>query len=376
MSKDEPQREKKTKASSRSHGAGRGGVGAGPGGATILESGNTGLASKPMIAPQANEWRSKHRWGTHKNKSNWQDMLKSAKAEWEQPEQDLLIAAAHKTSPLPSDEIEAAVKWECFRHLYFSGQLSDFWKQMIEGDQINAVKKHHPDSIRKSSVIFSHDPNDFASPWAAWANTPYFPKCAWSAARKKASFSKTLGAAVKPSECASLLTDYTNTWHLVFCWARQQIEEFSRLTAANPQLALEIFGPKINEPAEIPCTGELPKRAGSENISRVILEIDWNAPKTSIVKAFERQIEPLCKKRNPEGKMGRRDTELPFFSGLAIRRRVNRGMLPFYACEGLYGTRGDTKDGLTHTAKNALELADTRLAETKSALDAIEDKLK
>lgn len=378
MSKAKPQPKKKTNASGGSHGAVSGGIrGQGARGKEYSRASKK-APSKPVITPQANEWRSKHQWGNHKQDSSWQKALKTAKAEWKKPKQDLLLAALHmdKDNPCPSDEIEAAVRWECFRHLYFSEQLSDFWKQMIEGNQLDALEKHHPNSIRKISVIFSHDPNDFASPWATWANTLEFPMCPWITARNYKTFAAILAAAGGPSDCATLLTDYINTWTIAENWARQQILEFHRLLATNPQIARDTYGPKINEPAEIPCTGEQPERAGSKNITRLILEIDWDSPKTAIVKAFERQIEPLWNKRNPNAKNGRGDTERTFFSGLAIRRRIDRGKTAYDACEGLYKTRADTKEGLTHSAQNALDLADRRLIETKAVLEAIEDKLR
>jgi hypothetical protein len=378
MSKPKPKPREKAKTSSPSHGAGSVGWLAEAGAVVSTGEASSGVSSEQVPEPQVNEWFSKHRWGIHKNKSNWRDVLKKAKAEWKQPEQDVLIAAPHteKYGSCPSEEIKAAVQWECFRHLYFSEQLSDFWKEMIEGNQIDALEKHHPNSIRKISVICSHDPNDFASPWATWANTLQFPMCPWIAARKCKKFAAILAAAEVPSDCATLLTDYINTWAIAEHWAQQQIEEFHQLSATNPQLARDTYVPKINEPAEIPCTGEKPERAGSENITRVILEIDWDSPKTAIFRAFERQIEPLWKKRNPNAKNGRGDTERTFFSGLAIRRRIVLGKTAHDACEGLYTPRADTKEGLPHSAQNALDLADKRLAETKAALDAIEDKLR
>lgn len=377
MSKPKPKPRAKAKASSPSHGAGaRGGV-LEAGGSDSTGEASSGVPSEAVIARQdASQWFARHQWGNHKRERGWPEHLKEAKKAWKEDSQDLLIAALRKHSPCNSDEIDAAVKWECFRHLYFSGGLSDFWRDMIEGDHLETLEKHHPHSLRKISVIYSHDPNDFASPWAQWANTACFPFLPWVTAREERTFDEFRAAAASPTECAKLLTNSTDTWNLAYCWARQQIEEYAKLISEDATLARDTYALKIHEPAEIPCTGEQPERAGNENITRLIVEIDWSSGKMAILEAFERQIEPLLQRRNPDGTNGRGDTERMFFSGLAIRRRIVRGKTAHDACEGLYTPRADTKAGLTHSAKNALDLADTRLAETKSALKAIEEKLK
>lgn len=377
MSKPKPKPRAKAKASSPSHGAGSVGGRAKAGAVDSKGGASSGVPSEAVVATQhASQWIARHQWGNHKRERGWPEHLKEAKKAWREDSQDLLIAALHKHSPCNSDEIDAAVKWECFRHLFFSGGLSDFWREMIEGDHLETLEKFHPHSLRKISVIYSHDPNDFASPWAQWANTPCFPFLPWVMAREERTFDEFRAAAASPTECAKLLTNSTDTWNLAYCWARQQIEEYAKLIAEDATLARDTYALKIHEPAEIPCTGEQPERAGNENITRLIVEIDWNLPKTAILEAFERQIEPLWQRRNPDGKNGRGDTERTFFSGLAIRRRVERDFTLYDACKGLYERRTDTKDGITLAAKNALGLADKRLAETKAALAVIEDKLK
>jgi hypothetical protein len=373
MSTDNKRPKKKREA--HSHGAASlGGAGEGGAGDSQGEA-SSGTGSKPVIASQ-DEWFSRHPWGTHKQMPGWKDNFKRAKTQWEREQQDLSIASLHVESACPPEEIDAAVKWECLRHLYFSGQLSDFWKAVIEGNHLDALEEHYPGSLRTPSFIFSHDPNDFASPWVQWANTACFPFLPWVLAREEKDFAAILASAEAPSDCVKFLTNYTNTWALAEHWARQQIEDFSRLSATNPQLARDTYGPQVNEPAEIPCTGEKPERVGNENITRLIVEINWDSPKTAIAKAFAKQIEHLWNKRNPNDKFGRGDTERPFFSGLVIRRRLDRGMFANEACEGLYKRRDDTIEGLTTSAKNALKLADERLDETKRALAHIERKLK
>jgi hypothetical protein len=312
--------------------------------------------------------------GAHKYKPKWKRLLAASRKEWLSPDQDLSISKAADTQkPLHPDEHAAAVKWECFRHLYFSGHLSEFWRAMIEEDQLEVRDQFR--GKRLFALLVSNDPNGFAEPWARWADDPCFPALAWMQARERPSFKRALRYAPQPSEHVKLRKDELSTWELLRCWVKAQIENQSDHFQRNEAEALSDILQRAKNPLEIPCH-EVPKQPHSKTSTHVVLKIDWNSTKEELTEAFLKEIEPLWEKRNPDGKMGRRDSELGFFKGLVLRRRLDRGVSDFEACTGFYTALRDRKDCMPSAAKTALALADSRVAQTKAALEEIEARLR
>lgn len=312
--------------------------------------------------------------GAHKHKPTWDRLLAASLKNWQSTNHDLLIAkAANNTSILHPDEREAAVKWECFRHLYFSGQLSDFWRNMIQKRQLDVI-----DEFRTSMYVaglISWEANGFAQPWATWADDPCFPARAWLEAREKKHFKHALNVAPHPSAHVELRKDELSTWGLLFGWSKARIENQFDATQENKEEATSAMLQTAAKPLEIPCH-EVPKRLHSENSTHLVVRIDWNSTKEEIKEAFFREIDPLWEARNPDGVMGRGDSELSFFKGLVLRRRLDRDYSQYEACEGLYKPLGDRKNCMPIAAKNALSLADSRLVQAKCELEQIEAKLR
>jgi hypothetical protein len=302
--------------------------------------------------------------GRHKHDSDWSKKLQTASKRWLQAGHDSLILAmsAKVDGKLFSqEEVETAIQWECFRHLYFTGKLSARWKRFIEEDRFRVLEQFR--SSMKASFL-SHDRLGFAAPWNMWADDPCFPVLAWSEARDKAEFLFGLSIAKKQIAARLIPADLSQGG----LFARKVEEIRDNQFALSEKGDIQGLYLSTLKPLEV-------KHSTADNLTSLVVEIDWTTTKEEIEAAFAECIKPIWDARNPGGSNGRGDSDLMFFKGLVLRRRLDRGLLDHDACKDLYTPLLDRKDGMPHAAKNALRFAESRLAQTKSALEQVEAKL-
>ncbi len=290
------------------------------------------------------------RLGRHKHDPGWQDKLAKAHDEWKASKHDLEIAKPF-TDPgsVPLAEIPAAIAWECFRHLYFSDELPQFWKALVERDRIDVLEKFYKESwFEKYTEIYGDESNHLFS----WADDRHFPCDTWVQMRESPHCVHALHEAPKRRhvkivrkvpDTSSLCADFT--------------QEINSWRKAKKTIAIDLDNPKeVHEILEV-CSSAFGRQA-----NYVILEIDWDSTKKELTDAFWKEIEPM----HEEGLKGRRDGPRGFFAGLAIRRRLSRGLAMKQAIARLYGS-GEVPRA-NDTSKKALATADRYVQELKKYL--------
>ncbi len=298
------------------------------------------------------------RLGRHKHSSDWRSKLNRAKQNWENPAHDDLIKENGSSGNLHPDEVDVAIRWECFRHLYFTDGISDFWRNVIEGDRFDALEVYKNSLSR---IGFLGDEADcFAAPWNAWADNPCFPSLTWMEAKAKPEFNQALHSAPRAAAPARLLMDTVSSWSLFHHWSLDQIESSETLRQTDEAAANERLLQGMIRPMEI--------ERREPNVTAIAMEINWKASKEEIQNSFWQQIESIWKRQNPKGVRGPRTKDLPFFKGLVMIRGCRRGTAP-----DIYKS---TSDGLESKAsRDARKLAADRLDDTRRELEAIEARL-
>lgn len=295
---------------------------------------------------------------SHKHRKDWLAKLNKAKAVWNSPQHDEAIKKLPPCSH--EDELRVAVMWECFRHLYFSEQLSPFWRAMVEAGRFKGLERYWKNT---SAVVpyISASRDSFAAPWNLWADRPEFPLHAWSKLSAGAKKESALRAIAVDAPPVCILKDNLYGWSHILSWGRDCETKISH-SQNDLKRALS------DEPLEV-IDG---------STSTVAFKIDWAAvSKEELLNGVWNRIEKLWQARNPKGKKGRPTSLLSFFDGLVMLRRKDRGIEGEEICKGTaYAAQKDgRKDVLNAGAKKAIHLAQSRLDETLEALEEIERRL-
>lgn len=292
--------------------------------------------------------------GLHKNADDWRTKLQAAKSQWEKPDHDRAILGIASMKDIHQDEVEAAKKWECFRHLYFSKELSVFWKKLIEGNRFDALETYKS-SLHRGSFLGDR-PDSFGAPWNAWAENPCFPSMTWHEAKQHPEFSSALYSSPRPAPAVRLLQDDVRAWALLHGQSKAEVQKMHDLLEADPKAFNERQMEGMHRPMEI--------QPHQKATTVLAVEINWNASKGEILNAFWEQISPIWESR-PRQVRGPRIRIDPFLKGLVMLRRKSRG-----DSTEIYKPLPD--GGPTKAAKDALREAQDKLADTKAELDRIE----
>lgn len=297
--------------------------------------------------------------GSHKHSSDWRRKLNSAKRNWVKPEHDEHILKYGLQDDLHPAEVDAAIRWECFRHLYFTDGISNFWRNVIEGDRFDALEVYKNSLSR---VGFLGDEADcFAAPWNAWADNPCFPSLTWLEAKARPAFNQALYSSPRAADPARLLMDTVSSWSLLYHWSLDQIESSETLRQTDEAAANERLLQGMIRPLEI--------TRRKSNVTAIAMEINWEASKEEIQNSFWQQIQPIWKRNNPNGVRGPRATGLPFFNGLVMIRRGSRG-----DDRDIYKRTPDGRE--SKASRDARTLAENWLDATRLALASIEERLR
>lgn len=193
------------------------------------------------------------------------------------------------------DEVYAAVVWESLRFLYFTDQLSPFWKCWIDDDVVNALRR-----FQSKKTTDSFGPTD--SRFFRFFIRGKFPELAFvelpSAERK--------GLVIKFGEqrAAKLIRASQYEFLTLANWAFEQIK-----SRKSDDIFTQVFGPMIQRPT------------GSPNRTQIILEIDWARGLEEIQRDFVKAIRQEWGKSHQEGRKARRETDDKFLKGLLLKRR-------------------------------------------------------
>ncbi len=297
--------------------------------------------------------------GSHKHSSDWRRKLNSAKRNWAKPEHDAHILNNGSQGNLHPDEVDAAIRWECFRHLYFTDGISDFWRNIIEGDRFDALEVYK-NSLSRVSFL-GDEANCFAAPWNAWADNPCFPFLTWLEAKAKPEFNQALHSSPRAADPARLLMDTVSSWSLLYHWSLDQIQNSTDLRQTDKAAADDRLRQGMTRPLEI--------ERQESTVTAIAMEINWKASKEEIQNTFWQQIESIWKRNNPKGVRGPRAVSLPFFNGLVMIRRGSRGDE-----REIYSRTPDGRE--SKASQNARTLAENRLDVARRALASIEERLR
>ena len=185
--------------------------------------------------------------------------------------------------------VAAAVTWECLRHLFFSGQMSDFWQCWVrEGE--NAAVARFREAIPEGKAI------SFAAhaPHGDVLKLPSFPQKAWNDLEECSQFLLSIHA-TDTGKAVSPLRDTGAEFYGLMVWAYQQMESCKTGDGSPSAIRLEVMG-----------TGKIPERPviHKPTSSQIILEIDWGAGIEDILRTFKETVQPLWKKHHPKGRKG------------------------------------------------------------------------
>jgi hypothetical protein len=312
--------------------------------------------------------------GRHKQKGDRMSKLAAALERWKSPDHDEVIGRPHREKSkgvLPHDELQAAIQWECFRHLYFSGKLRGLWKELIENDQLDTLERHtaKPEqggrAPRPEQNLLKRQLNigpmgwqivagGVWKPFTTWADHPHFPSLAWMELRELPTSLDVLIAAPKRDHVKIARKQFAPNTDALISEFGKELETWRRQNSSI-EVDLHKFG-KLDLPEIL----EASSAASAPGASQVILEIDWNSTKSELVGAFWREIGAVWQKRNPQGgAQGRRDKLTTFFGGLVMRRRLDRGLSIKEAGAGLYSKGKEVRTN--EAAKAALAVADEQI---------------
>ncbi len=336
------------------------------------------------------------RLGLHKTQPDWNAKIKRAKKHWAQPDTDKKIGKPH-TSPssLHPDELQAALDWECFRHLYFSGRLSAFWNAMIEEPQMEFLERFrvlHPEAgghVEYNGFNLHSRKGEFCGPWGAWADDPCFLLYTWEEMRLLPDSLFARQVAPKPATSpVRVMKDWPGSSQSLSRWLAKRVEEQLDQFAENKTAArvmqevmipekiqkgepsaMEDYRCLTQEVLEIP-SAYISGIHSPKSATNVVVEIDWHSTKQELCEAFWKAIEPVYEKKLAKPIAGPRHGIRTLFAGLVMRRRLGRGVKGAKPInEGLYG---NSERPQHKTSDEALRKADERLETVRRQLESIE----
>jgi hypothetical protein len=297
--------------------------------------------------------------GKHKHDERmWKKELLKARAKWSKAEHDdEILKAITLRDLLHEDEVEAVIKWECFRYLYFTGQLSQFWNKAIEGSRYDALEACG--SLKKTAYL-SDGSDSFGAPWSAWSDHPSFPAMSWHEAKRHPKFESLLYSAPQPNKPAELLRADVRSWSLLYYQSLAAIESLNDDLQICPENEKSKYLIGMDKPLMI--------QPHAKKTTVIALEVDWDSTKSEIRDAIWQEIEQIWKQRSTK-KMGPKKQIAPILNGLVTLRRQARG-------DGrrIYARRPD--GGPIKAEKEAIRNAEVRLNATKEALCLIEAELR
>lgn len=265
------------------------------------------------------------------------------------------------------EKTAAAITWECLRHLYFTGQLSEFWQCWIsagESEALNRFRETVPDG---EHILFAT-----YTPYGNVLKKTTFPTQAWSELGLFGHIGIPKHAA-ETDKAVSPLRDTGADFYGLMKWACQQMESCKTGDGSPKASRLAIMG-----------TGKIPERPVSHKPthSQIILEIDWSAGIEDISKTFRETIQPLWKKHHPRGRKGRSEDPAHFFKGLVLLRRTVLREMEWKEAEWVNGVKifgkkreAETFRGGESAAKKARDDAKAKLQRVQELLAEEEQRL-
>lgn len=264
---------------------------------------------------------------------------------------------AHKRE-LAENEVHAAVIWEALRYLYFTNQLSPFWRCWLDEGEVIALRRFQHE---KTADSFS----PFDSLLCVFFMGGKFPELAF--VELKAYDQKRLAVrvaeqgAVKPVRASYY--DFSNLAE----WAFQQMK------ACKPgDIFAHVWGPMMQRPTDSP------------NRSQIMLEIDWSRGIEDIEKGMVEAISAEWKKAHPTGRKARRESDDKFLKGLVVMRRRELHNLdwhvacsvPGYDHNPIYAPKNAESGPVGPTAaRNAMKETQGRLEALLKKLEGDEKRL-
>ena len=201
---------------------------------------------------------------------------------------------AHRRE-LAENEVHAAVIWEALRYLYFTNQLSHFWRCWLDEGEVIALRRFQHE---KTADSFS----PFDSLLCKFFMGGKFPELAFveltAYDKKRLAVRVAKQGAVKPVRASYY--DFSNLAE----WAFQQMK------ACKPgDIFAHVWGPMMQRPTDSP------------NRSQIMLEIDWSRGIEDIEKGMVEAISAEWKKAHPTGRNARRKADDKFLKALVLMRR-------------------------------------------------------
>jgi hypothetical protein len=207
-----------------------------------------------------------------------------------------------KNRELAEKQVRAAVMWEALRYLYFTNQLSPFWRCWIDKGLVTSLRQFQ---CEKKSGNFSPG----RSLLGRYLSDEQFPKAAFvqlnDRGQKMLALRTAEGAAV---DAVTASTPNLFKWR---DWISQQIKTSEQVTSA-------LFSRYMMQ-----------RPVGSPNRSQIILEIDWSRGFEDIQKGMVEAISAEWKKAHPTGRKARRESDDKFLKGLVVMRRRELLQLPW-----------------------------------------------
>lgn len=193
--------------------------------------------------------------------------------------------------------------WELLRYLYFTNQLSPFWRCWIDEGLVTALRQfQHKETTDSFSPRHARRLGKFLLrgkfPSLAFVELP-------DTERKRLAFQFS-----EQNAAEAVRASYYNFSTLAE-WASQQMK------ACKPDILVHIWGPMMQRPTESP------------NRSQIILEIDWSRGFEDIQKGMVEAISAEWNKAHPTGRKARRESDDKYLKGLVVMRRRELRHLPW-----------------------------------------------
>lgn len=241
-----------------------------------------------------------------------------------------------KRSELAEKQCRAAEMWELLRYLYFTNQLSPFWRCWIDEGLVTALRQFQRERT-------SGDFRPGKSLLGRYLSNEQFPKAAFvhlnDRDKKVLALRTAGGASVKAVDASS---PNLFQWRE---WINQQTKTLEQIMSSI------LSGPMMQRPT------------GEPNRSQIVLEIDWSRGLEDIQKGMVEAISAEWKKAHPTGRKARRESDDKFLKGLVVMRRRELRHLPWSdAC---------SVDGYEHNPIYALKATGNGPAGPSAARESI-----